>query len=223
MNVFVVQPLPFQQSMLISFRQSKAWDGNPVIFFPSSSASITCIFSVMRCSVCSLWPGSDWWYRWLQECFCCRVLCLHLWMWRLFLWGLPRLLLSDMPLCCPVPIGRCSQRHWLPTWLAHEFVRTLEAVIELQIKTLQDSCSYIMLLYLEHVRVIVYKYKLGMTAIYPVTHEHNLNTVWAPWHPFTLCSCSGRPHLCLIWYVRSIRESGWCVVHCVCVCTYAHT
>ena len=45
------------------------------------------------------------------------------------------------------------------------FVRTLEAVTELQIKRLQYICSYIMLLYLEHVHVIVYKYKLDMTTI----------------------------------------------------------
>ena len=45
------------------------------------------------------------------------------------------------------------------------FIRILEAVIELQIKALQDIRSYIMLLYLEHVHVIVYKYKLDMSTI----------------------------------------------------------
>ena len=55
-------------------------------------------------------------------------------------------------------------------------VRTLEAVTELQIKTLQDIRSYIMLLYLEHVHVVVYKYKLDMPH-YPATHEHHLVTV----------------------------------------------
>ena len=82
------------------------------------------------------------------------------------------------------------------------FIRTFEAVTELQIKALQDVRSYIMLLYLEHVHIIVCKYKLDMTTILSPMNtissqceHHDIPLHAAPVQAVHTCVWSGMPEV----------------------------
>ena len=104
------------------------------------------------------------------------------------------------------------------------FIRILEAVIELQIKALQDIRSYIMLLYLEHVHVIVYKYKLDMTTILSpmntISYEiyHSVSTVTSL-YMLLLCRASTP----VFELVRQKYQTKWLVRTPLCMCMYVCT